>query len=321
MIQNKSNQPLVGIVVPVYNGADFLEECLESIQNQEYENWLCIINDNNSEDNTVEIAKRFADGDSRFKIFVNEKTVPQTPNWNIAFSRFTEDIKYFKLIPHDDWIYPQHIKEYVRVLEENPTVGICSAFRLDNTAVRCYGLDIYSGEKQDGKKMLKAHLSQSIELTGSINNIMYRVDALKKIDCYPAIFREDVYHIDTFLAYDVMDVSNFGFVYQVLSYTRRHNESITNKVSNRFRTTYYLVDVSIRRKLEEFPELQSAYRNNRRKYAYFMMKKRFSDKECIEFHKKYNDKPIKGVEMLSAAFSMNIFSRQVRKLLGKGSAI
>jgi len=310
-----NNQPLVGIVVPVYNGADYIEECLESILAQEYKNWECIINDNKSEDKTVEIAQRFVDKDSRFRININEKAVPQTPNWNIAYSQISKDAKYFKLIPHDDWIYPEYLTEFVRVFEENPSVGICSSYRIDNNDVSCSGLDYYSGEKQNGKEMLVLHLKQFIELTGSINTVMYRVETLKKLPFHPEIFKPDVYHIDTFLAYDMMDISDLGFVYKVLSYTRRHNETYTSKISNRFRTLYYFIDVNIRRFLDKYPELEESYVYNRKNYAYFMFKKSFNDKECVEWHKKLNPKPITKGEMFKAALTKNIFARQLQKIL------
>ena len=52
--------PLVSVVIPVYNGSDYLTECVESVVAQEYESWECTIVDNASDDRTPEIAARFA---------------------------------------------------------------------------------------------------------------------------------------------------------------------------------------------------------------------------------------------------------------------
>lgn len=52
---------LVSIIVPTKNSSEFLEECLESIKNQSYKNLELIVVDNNSTDNTKEIAKKYTD--------------------------------------------------------------------------------------------------------------------------------------------------------------------------------------------------------------------------------------------------------------------
>lgn len=53
------NQPLVSIIIPTKNSAEFLENCLKSIKNQTYENIEIIIVDGNSSDNTIAIAKEY----------------------------------------------------------------------------------------------------------------------------------------------------------------------------------------------------------------------------------------------------------------------
>ena len=55
MIQN----PLISVVIPAYNAELFLDETLESVLSQTYENWECIIVNDGSTDNTEEIAKKW----------------------------------------------------------------------------------------------------------------------------------------------------------------------------------------------------------------------------------------------------------------------
>ena len=54
-------QPLVSIIVPTYNSEKFLEGCLESIQKQTYSHIELIVVDNNSKDNTKEIARKYTE--------------------------------------------------------------------------------------------------------------------------------------------------------------------------------------------------------------------------------------------------------------------
>ncbi len=51
--------PLVSVIIPTYNSSRTLEKCLESIKNQTYKNVEIIVVDNNSTDNTKEIAKKY----------------------------------------------------------------------------------------------------------------------------------------------------------------------------------------------------------------------------------------------------------------------
>lgn len=63
---------LYSIIVAVYNVERYLEECLDSIVNQTYQNWEAILVDDGSEDHSGEICDRYAKKDSRFRVFHNE---------------------------------------------------------------------------------------------------------------------------------------------------------------------------------------------------------------------------------------------------------
>jgi glycosyltransferase involved in cell wall biosynthesis len=51
--------PLVSLIIPTYNSSKTIEDCLKSIKNQNYENIELIVVDNNSKDNTKEIALKY----------------------------------------------------------------------------------------------------------------------------------------------------------------------------------------------------------------------------------------------------------------------
>ena len=59
--------PLVSIIVPCYKQAHFLPETLQSVLDQTYDNWECIIVNDGSPDNTEEVAGKWCEKDSRFK--------------------------------------------------------------------------------------------------------------------------------------------------------------------------------------------------------------------------------------------------------------
>lgn len=67
MIEDK-----VSVIVPCYNQAQYLDEALQSVLNQTYNNWECIVVNDGSIDNTEEVSKKWVSKDSRFKYFYKE---------------------------------------------------------------------------------------------------------------------------------------------------------------------------------------------------------------------------------------------------------
>jgi glycosyltransferase involved in cell wall biosynthesis len=66
------NNPKISIIVPCYNQAQFLDEALQSVLEQTYQNWECIIVNDGSTDSTEKIARNWAAKDSRYFYFYKE---------------------------------------------------------------------------------------------------------------------------------------------------------------------------------------------------------------------------------------------------------
>lgn len=66
------NNPLISIIVPCYNHAQYLDECLQSVLDQTYQDWECIIVNDGSPDNTEAVAKKWLIKDTRFKYYYKE---------------------------------------------------------------------------------------------------------------------------------------------------------------------------------------------------------------------------------------------------------
>lgn len=71
---------LVSLIIPVYNRENLISNTLESIKEQSYLNWECIIVDDGSKDNTLEIIEEFVKKDARFKLFSRPQNAPKGAN-------------------------------------------------------------------------------------------------------------------------------------------------------------------------------------------------------------------------------------------------
>src|SRR5215470_2505285 len=96
----------VSIVVPVYQGASTLTECLTSILNQTYRHWDCTVVENCSTDGSLEIARQFAAQDPRIRVVENRTRLPALANHNAAMRQIAAGSKYCKVVFADDWIFP-----------------------------------------------------------------------------------------------------------------------------------------------------------------------------------------------------------------------
>jgi glycosyltransferase involved in cell wall biosynthesis len=292
---DKQLQPLVAIAVPVYNTEKYFRECLEHIVGQTYQNWICYITDNASTDSSHQIALEFEAKDSRFKVFRNEKTVSAFENWNITLGRMAQlPAKYIKYECADDWMFPECIERMVELHQKDEQIGAVYGYRLDDKIVDCDGLDINEGQIFDGKKILRR--SMTLNITGGLGQALYRMEVLKQISPNLHVINENNIHCDVELNDNVMIRSKVGFVYQVLTYYRRHNGQVLS-FALKANTVLFGNERRMFLHLNVFPDILELYQQHRLEYALFLLKcKRKKYTDILEWHKKYLERPITKAE-------------------------
>jgi len=225
------SQPLVSVVTPAYNAEAYLAECIESVLAQTYDNWEYVIVNNCSTDRTLEIAQHYAQQDARIRIHNNAEFLNQIQNLNHAMRQISAESKYCKAVHADDWLFPECISRMVKAAEAHPSVGIVSAYRLDETRVTLDGLP-YPRTVVPGREICRAVLLGNLLMFGSPTSLLIRSDLVRKRkNFYP----ESTISADTQVCFELLQESDFGFVHQVLTYTRRHNESMSSLI-HRFKT-------------------------------------------------------------------------------------
>jgi glycosyltransferase involved in cell wall biosynthesis len=225
-------QPLVSVVTPVYNGEKYLAECIESVLAQTYQNWNYVIVNNRSTDRTLEIAQHFAQQDSRIRIHNNLEFLGLLQNFNNSLRQISPCSKYCKMVLADDWLFPDCLMEMVEVAETNPSVGLVGSYRLEGVKVGNNGLP-YPSRVVPGREVCRMSLLGRRHVFGSPTSVLYRSDLVRERE---AFFNETNLHADREAAFDVLQNSDFGFVHQVLTFSRVHDETVTASFAKRINT-------------------------------------------------------------------------------------
>jgi glycosyltransferase involved in cell wall biosynthesis len=218
------SRPLVSVVTPVYNGAEFLRECIDSVLAQTYENWEYLIVDNCSTDGTLEIARSYEAREPRIRVLTPDGFVDQIESANRSLREISPESKYTKVVHADDWLFPECLERMVDLAERNPTVGVVSAYRLEESQVDLTGLP-YTTSVLPGREICRSTLLGPLYLFGSPTSILVRSDLVRARD--PFYDRTFCVTEDYALSEDqdaccaILRQSDFGFVHQVLTFTRR----------------------------------------------------------------------------------------------------
>ncbi|MFH2066084.1 MAG: glycosyltransferase family 2 protein [Pseudomonadota bacterium] len=221
------HESLVSIITPVYNGERYLTECIESVLAQTYTNWEYIILDNCSTDGTSRIAQLYAEKDNRIVVYHNDELVDVITNHNRAFQKISPESRYCKLLQADDWMFPDCIEAMVGLSDHNPDVGIVGAYSLAGTRVRNDGL-LYSDTIVSGRTIARQTLLNQYYLFWSPSSLMIRSDLVRGRTPF---YNPEYLHADVDTLFILLQACDFGFVHQVLTYIRVHEDSLTSVIT------------------------------------------------------------------------------------------
>lgn len=128
-------EDLISIIIPIYNAATYLRECLESIKRQTYSHFECILINDGSTDQSETIIKSFAYDDCRFRLIrQNNMGVSAARNTGIINSKGN----YITFIDADDWIDEQYLELLLRCIKSNSAdISMCgSIFEYPNSTLK-----------------------------------------------------------------------------------------------------------------------------------------------------------------------------------------
>ncbi|MFW7385519.1 glycosyltransferase family 2 protein [Vagococcus fluvialis] len=120
------NEPLVSIIMPAYNAEKYIEEAIQSVQNQSYQNWELLICDDCSTDNTVKIIENKIKKDLRIKLFKLQNNCGAAIARNSSIKHAIGD--YLAFLDSDDSWYKDKLRKQILFMEQNEYHFTCTYY-------------------------------------------------------------------------------------------------------------------------------------------------------------------------------------------------
>ena len=142
--------PKITVLVPVYNGEQFLAECLDSILAQDFEDMEILIADDGSTDGSLGLIERYAAKDRRIRWWRNPRNFGLAGNFNACLQAAQGE--YIKFVLQDDKLLSiQTVRLMAAVLDANPQVALVGS--------GSYLLDAYSRKTEQRKNFKSGRLA------------------------------------------------------------------------------------------------------------------------------------------------------------------
>jgi glycosyltransferase involved in cell wall biosynthesis len=221
----QSEAPTVSVIMNCYNGEKYLNEAIDSVYTQTFENWEIIFWDNVSTDSSAEIAKRY---DDKLKYFRGEKTIPLYAARNYALKKARG--KYIAILDCDDLWLPTKLEEQIPLLERDDAIGLVysDAFLFNKRGKEKRQFEI--------TKPYRGYVFSELLLSNFINTqtVVIRMEAFESLDMW---FNGRLAMVGDYDAYLRISYRwKAAFVDKPLARYRVHSESGTHKEGKKIET-------------------------------------------------------------------------------------
>lgn len=212
---------LVTVFVPVYNGEKYLNETLTSIQNQTYKNIEVLLVDDSSTDGSKIIIDKFADKDSRFKVFEKINGGMTSVSWNFIKPEIKGDYLFYS--SQDDIFSIDLIEKMVERQNETNADSILP------------DMEYYYENKQNNEKIIGLNGDRAVVLSGkkaceeTLNWNIHGFALIKSSLIKEEYFFEDAFDSDDFITRKLFFKSNKVVFCKGVFYYRQDNFNAITK--------------------------------------------------------------------------------------------
>ncbi|MDR6733854.1 glycosyltransferase [Sphingobacterium sp. 2149] len=219
-------KPLVSIIIPVYNVAEFLPACIDSLVCQTYENLEILLINDGSYDNSGDICDEYAKTDFRIKV-VHKENGGLSDTRNIGLD--IAEGEYISFIDSDDVIHKQFIDTLLGILiASEAEISMCDYTKFSSilpTTLRDNKVDFetYSGEYMLNNLYNKHWVPKNVIAC----NKLYSSRVWEDLRYTSGVLHEDEYIIHELYA----KVKKVAYCQLPLYYYRQRHSSITNEIS------------------------------------------------------------------------------------------
>lgn len=186
-----SSQPLVSIIVPVYNVEDVLTRCLDSLRGQSLRDIEIILVDDASPDRCGEICDWYAMKDTRFRVIHHPENQGVSVARNTGIANASAD--YLMFVDSDDWVHEDFCKDAYECAVNNQADLVMFRFQSENSYPRFRWKDssiMHNGIKTRLEAMELIETSRK-GVGPAVWNKLYRKELFQNISFPPGYFHED----------------------------------------------------------------------------------------------------------------------------------
>ena len=230
---------MISVIVPVYNVEKYLEECLDSIQNQTYSNIEIILVNDGSLDNSKDICEKYCKEDNRFKL-INQANQGQSVARNKGVAASTGE--FIAFVDSDDIIRQDYLEVLIRymseevdIVESQFTVHKKEFFNENYKEINV----IFEGDSEEAVKAVPKHVL-------SINPVtkLYRRSVVEAVPYLEGLIFEDIYSGVGMLKYirRIIKSDYTGYYYRQHGTSTMHR-TFTEKNLNVFTVSDKLIDL------------------------------------------------------------------------------
>lgn len=291
----------VSVIVPVYNVETYLNQCMDSLINQNFDDFEVICVNDGSTDSSLEILEKYAGNDSRIRI-ITQKNGGLSSARNTGMKNASGD--YIIFIDSDDWISLDCLTKLYSNAIENDSQIVQYNLEFFNEDTKCYeddkslnlnnlnGIDLNSYTVWDlGSNLFK--------IPHNAVNKLYKTSFLREVD---AEFEEGLYYEDLYFFYKYFPkASKISYLNECLYFYRIRDASITTggvaksfdifKALDTIRD--YLIEIDF---LEDFKNEFLLFICVNLKFVYLRLNNEFKNEFIQKMKDKYQDYQLGDVE-------------------------